>query len=68
VIAATRLNGQKIVLNADLIEAMEERPDATITMTTGNIIIVRESVAELVAKAVEYKASCMGGLARIEER
>ena len=42
-IEVTRLNGTQILVNADLIELVEETPDTVITFTTGRKIIVKES-------------------------
>lgn len=39
----TRLNGEKIILNIDMIEFMQETPDTVISLTTGKKIVVRES-------------------------
>lgn len=39
----SRLNGEKIMLNIDLIELVEETPDTIVTLTTGRKILVRES-------------------------
>lgn len=39
----SRLNGDKIMINIDLIELVEETPDTIITLTTGKKILVRES-------------------------
>lgn len=39
----SRLNGEKIMINIDLIELVEETPDTIITLTTGRKILVRES-------------------------
>ena len=44
----TRLNESKLVLNSDLIEFVEALPDTIITLTTGQKIIVKESVDEIV--------------------
>lgn len=54
-ISLTRLNNEKFVLNADLIEFMEETPDTVITMTTGKKIVVRESVDVVIDKIVKYR-------------
>ena len=35
-IDVTRFNGKSFVLNAELIEVMEETPDTVITLTTGH--------------------------------
>ncbi len=51
----TRLNESKIVLNSDLIEFVEALPDTIITLTTGQKIIVKESVDEIVEMVKDYK-------------
>jgi flagellar protein FlbD len=54
-IEVTRLRGSKIVLNAELIETIEETPDTVVTLTSGKRYIVSESSEELISKVVEYK-------------
>ena len=56
----TGLNGQKILLNADLIEVIRETPDCLITLATGRKIMVRESMAEVRVKILEYRRSLHG--------
>ncbi|CAM3141953.1 flagellar FlbD family protein [Paenibacillus lupini] len=46
-ITVTRLNGSKLMINALLIEIIEETPDTIVTLTTGKKIIVTESASEL---------------------
>lgn len=53
-ITLTRLNGGRFVVNAELIRTVEERPDTTIVLTTGETLIVRERMEQVVAKAIEY--------------
>lgn len=53
-IILTRLNGSRFVVNAELIRTIEERPDTTIVLTSGDTLIVRETMDEVVAKAIEY--------------
>ncbi len=53
-ITLTRLNGSRFVVNADLIRTIEERPDTTIILISGDTIIVKEGMREVIAKAVEY--------------
>lgn len=53
-IELTRFNGERFVLNTDLIEMVECTPDTVIRLLTGKKIVVRESVAEVVERAVEY--------------
>ena len=42
-IELTKLNGQKVLVNCDLIELVEETPDTVVSFTTGRKIIVKES-------------------------
>ncbi len=56
-ITVTRLNGKPIVVNADLIRSVEENPDTTIMLINGDHIIVQESMAQVVDRAVEYGRS-----------
>ena len=53
-ITVTRLNGKRFVLNADLIRTVEENPDTIVTLVTGEHMVVKEPMREVVAKAVEY--------------
>ena len=61
-IDVTRLNGKNFVLNAELIEVMEETPDTVITLTTGHKYLVKESVAEVLDKIYAYKRKIMAGM------
>lgn len=46
-IEVTKLGGQKILVNPDLLEIVEETPDTVVTLTTGKKIIVKESRQEI---------------------
>ena len=54
-IRLTRLNHAPVVLNSELIEHIEETPDTVVTLTTGQIVRVRESAAEVVDRVVEFR-------------
>ena len=54
-IKLTRLGGDAFVLNADLIQYVEQRPDTFITLTTGERLVVVESMDEVVRRAVTYQ-------------
>lgn len=55
-IKVTRFKTQdEIILNAELIETMEETPDTVITLTSGKKLIVEETMDELVRRVMEYK-------------
>lgn len=51
----TRLNGEKILLNIDLIELMEETPDTVITLTTGKKILVKESTRYIQDEIIKFR-------------
>ena len=53
-IKLTRLNGEEFVLNAQLIQYVESRPDTYITLTNSERFIVREPLAEVVRRAIDY--------------
>lgn len=56
-ITVTRLNGKPMVVNAELIRSIEENPDATITLINGDHIIVKETMEEIVERAIQYGRS-----------
>ncbi len=53
-IVLTRLNGQKIVVNSELIKTVEKNPDTILTLINGDHILVSETLEEVIARAVEY--------------
>lgn len=54
-IRLTRLNGKVFVVNAELIEIMEETPDTVVTLNNGNRFVVSESVDEVIDRIVKYR-------------
>ncbi len=50
----TRLNGDKIVINVDLIELLEQTPDTIVTLTTGRKYVVKESMEIIQAAIINY--------------
>ncbi len=54
-IKLTRLDNQQFILNADLIRYVENRPDTYVTLTSGERIVVCETMNEVVERAVEYQ-------------
>ncbi len=57
-IKVTRLNDSVLVVNADLIEFIEEIPDTMISLTTGKKIMVRETLDDVIDRVVEFKRRC----------
>ena len=56
----TRLNHLPVVLNSDLIEHIEETPDTVITLTTGQILRVRETADQVIERVVEFRRRIHG--------
>jgi flagellar protein FlbD len=54
-VCLTRLNHAPMVLNSDLIEHIDITPDTVITLTTGQILRVRESAEEVVQRIIEFR-------------
>jgi flagellar protein FlbD len=57
VIKLTRLDGEVFVLNAELIRFVEGQADTFVTLTTGERIVVRERLDEVMQRAVSYQQS-----------
>lgn len=56
-ITLTRPNGRPVMLNCDLIESVEQNGETIITLTTGNVVVVSEPMAEIERKVVAFKQS-----------
>lgn len=54
-IRLTRLNRAPIVLNSDLIEHIDVTPDTVITLTTGQILRVRETAEQVIDRIVGFR-------------
>lgn len=64
-IQLTRLNGNPLVVNSDLIKYAESSPDTVLTLVNGEKIVVLESCAEVVRRTVEYRAQVFGTAAGV---
>lgn len=65
-IELTRLNGNLLVINSDLIKFAETSPDTMLTLINGEKIMVRESCGEVIERVVSYRARLLGESLRIE--
>jgi len=54
-IALTRLGGEPFLLNAELIQYVEARPDTFITLTTGERLVVAEAMDEVLRRTMVYQ-------------
>ena len=53
-IALTRLNGETFVINAEKIRTVEATPDTLVCTDSGDRLMVRESLVEVMRRAIEY--------------
>ena len=52
-----RLNQEPFMVNADMIETVDESPDTVITMLSGRKFVVAESAEEIRDKVIDYRRS-----------
>ena len=67
-IKVKRLNGKEFVVNSDLILYVEETPDTVITLTTGQKVVVVETVDEIIDKVINFKYRSIECKRRVEEK
>jgi flagellar protein FlbD len=53
-IVLTRLNGQRIVMNAEKIRYMESTPDTLVCCDNGEKMMVLEPLDEVMRRAIDY--------------
>ncbi len=58
-IELTRLNGHHLLVNSDLIKHVEAIPDTTLTLVTGEKLVVLETCAEVLARTLHYRSSVL---------
>ena len=59
-IELTRLNGNALVVNSDLIKFAEASPDTMLTLINGEKIMVRESCFEVLERVIAYRVRLVG--------
>jgi flagellar protein FlbD len=57
----TRFDGTEVVVNSDLIVTVEKTPDTVVTLTTGDRIMVKEPIEEVVERAAAYRHRVLQG-------
>ena len=58
-IELTRLNGHALLVNSDLIKHAEAIPDTTLTLVTGEKLVVLESCTDVLARTLQYRAGVL---------
>jgi uncharacterized protein YlzI (FlbEa/FlbD family) len=61
-IQLTRLNGQPLIVNSDLIKLIENAPDTVISLVNGEKIVVREAGEQILQRIVEFRRRVLDGL------
>ena len=54
-IKVTRLNGKEFVVNADLIQYLEETPDTIVTLVNHEKVVVKEKMDEVIRRVIAYQ-------------
>jgi flagellar protein FlbD len=62
VIQLTRLNDQPLVVNSDLIKLVENAHDTVLTLITGEKIVVREQVEDVIERVIQFRRSVLAGM------
>ncbi|WP_026476006.1 flagellar FlbD family protein [Alkaliphilus transvaalensis] len=60
-IKVKRLNRTDVIINAELIELVEETPDTIITLTNGHKFLVLDSSTDIINKVIAYKQKIYAG-------
>lgn len=62
VVRLTKLNKSSLAINADLIKFVETAPDTVITLSTGEKVVVTETVEQIIELIIQYRRSVLAGL------
>ena len=58
-IELTRLNGHALLVNADLIKHVESIPDTTLTLVTGDKLVVLETSDQVLTRTLEWRTNLL---------
>lgn len=58
-IQLTRLNNSRLAINSDLIKFVEAAPDTVLTLVTGEKVVVREGVSDVIERVREFRRSIL---------
>lgn len=61
-IRLTRLNGQPMAVNSDLIKFIENAPDTVLTLVNGEKVLVRETTDQVLELIVQFRRAVISGL------
>jgi len=63
-IELTRLNGNSLVVNSDLIQYVESAPDTTLTLLNGEKVVVREGAREVIDLIISFRSRLLAEVSR----
>jgi flagellar protein FlbD len=58
-IRLTRLNGQVLAVNCDLIKFVEQTHDTVLTLINNDKVVVRESLDEVIGRTLQFRRSIL---------
>jgi flagellar protein FlbD len=58
-IRLTRLNGQILAVNSDLIKFVEQAHDTVLTLINNDKVVVRESLDEVIQRTLQFRRSIL---------
>ena len=61
-IVLTRLGGQSIAVNPDLITWVEVTPDTTVSLLGGDKLIVREALDDVIARVIDFRRAVISAI------
>lgn len=61
-----QLNGEPVVVNAEMITFIHAHPDTVITLSNGDKLMVVESMDEVIERVTQYKKKISGGIQKEE--
>jgi flagellar protein FlbD len=66
-IELTRLNGRPIIVNAELVESIEQTPDCVLSLVHGKKIVVLETPEQVTDRVIAYRRRIAGSPAPVAE-
>jgi flagellar protein FlbD len=63
-IQLTRLNGNPLMINSDLVKTVEASPDTMLTLITGEKLIVSEECQEVMKRILAYRTGLLAQVAQ----
>ena len=58
-IYVTRMDGKTLLINPELLEAVEATPDTVLTFTNGKKMVVKEGLDELRDRVIAYRRAIL---------